>query len=72
MTEPSAEEIRAELSRIGYEKVKARGAKYKNTTEMKKWLLEARRHPEISTNEAVKLAGTHWSVAKHLGLLEEK
>lgn len=72
MNDPSPERIRAELSRIGYERVKARGAKNKNSTEMKKWLLEARNNPDVSTNEAVKLAGTYWSVAKHLGLLEDK
>lgn len=70
MSEPSAEKIRAELSRIGYEKVKARGAKNKNAVELKQWLLEARHNPEVSMNEAIKLAGTYWSVAKHLGLLE--
>jgi hypothetical protein len=70
--QPSPEKIRAELSRIGYEKVKARGAKNKNAVELKQWLLEARHNPEVSMNEAIKLAGTYWSVAKHLGLLEEK
>lgn len=68
MTERSAEEIRAELSRVGKERVKNRGARHKNTSEMKKWLLLARDHPEMTLDEGVKLAGTYWSVLKKLGL----
>jgi hypothetical protein len=71
MSQPSAEETRAELSRIGVERTRAKGKERKSTNELAKWLKAAVESPDVSLNEAVKLAGTYKSVAKWL-LKEEK